>query len=77
MKEYKHVSDDGFVVSVLWHHDWRYLRMESGGTDNPQEMIVTYQGLTPFGAVGVIRHHMQEMVGVPGLVPDMLTALAL
>lgn len=63
MKEWINI-DGGFRVQVLWHEGWRYLRMESGPVESPQEMMVTYQGLTPYGARDAVSYHLMQIVGV-------------
>jgi hypothetical protein len=76
MKQYHNITDC-FSVMIRWDNDRQLLRTESGGTDNPTEMISEFQGLSPWGAKKMIELLMKHVIGCDELVPSILEELGL
>lgn len=58
MKTFFNRNPDGFCIEIEW--DFPRLLMKSGGSEDPDEFTVEYNGLTPLGAKTAIKMHLEE-----------------
>jgi hypothetical protein len=78
MKTYTHTdSTFNFSISISWSEERSILRIESGPSDEPQEMIAQFEGLSEHGAKEAVKLWVRGMIDGGHPIAPILEALNL